>query len=251
MGKSGKISVKKQEAVKNMDMLFGKKWVACGDSFTHGDFSGLKDPAEYTISSGRYEGKFKVYPFLIGERAGMEVINEAVNGSTMTNLKNCETHNFSFSRYRADILDDADYITLAFGINDCTSHQNAPIGTIDDKETSTFYGAWNVTLRHLIYAHPYTKIGIIITNGFDGLPEDRQYPEAIRRIARKYGLPYLDMDSGEQVPMMNRNNRKDVDEDIRLLRNRMFAVEYGKNHHPNPKAHEYESTFIESFLRTL
>ena len=234
-----------------MDILTGKKWVACGDSFTHGDFSGLTDPAAYTILSGRYAGQFQVYPFLIGERCGMEVVNEAVNGSTMTNLKNSPSHNFSVERYRSTEFDDADYITLAFGINDCASHQNAPIGKLDDTETTTFYGAWNVTLRHLITHHPYAKIGILVTNGFDGLPEDEAYPEAVRRIARKYGLPYLDMDSGEQVPMLNRNNRKDVDEEIRILRNRMFAVEYGKNNHPNPKAHAYESTFIESFLRSL
>ena len=233
------------------DILEGKKWVACGDSFTHGDFSGLEDPDEYTFRTGRYAGQFKVYPFIIGGRAGMEVVNEAVNGSTMTNNKNDPTGNFSVSRYKSEIFEGADYITLAFGINDCTSHQNAPLGAISDQENTTFYGAWNTVLRHLITTYPYSKIGIIVTNGFNSLPEDEAYPEAIRRVALKYGLPYLDMDKGVQVPMMNRSNRTDVDPEIKELRNRMFAVKYGKNSHPNVRAHMYESTFIENWLRSL
>ena len=233
------------------DVLFGKKWVACGDSFTHGDFTGIDDPAAYTIGEGRYAGEYRVYPFIIGGRCGMEVINEAVNGSTITNLHNDDSKNFAFSRYKSDIFDGADYITLAFGINDCTSHQNAPIGTLDDADASTFCGAWNVVLRYLIGKYPLAKIGILLTNGFNSLPEDEQYPVMIRQIAHKYGLPYLDMDAGEQVPLMNRSNRTDVDPEIKEIRNRTFAVTYGKNSHPNVAAHEYESAFIENWLRSL
>lgn len=151
------------------DVLFGKKWVACGDSFTHGDFSGIEDPDAYTIRDGRYAGQFRVYPFIIGNRCGMEVINEAVNGSTITNLHNDDSRNFSWSRYRSGIFEGADYITLAFGINDCTSHQNAPIGTLEDTDNTTFCGAWNVVLRYLISTYPLAKIGILLTNGFSSI----------------------------------------------------------------------------------
>ena len=230
-----------KETASNKNILTNKKWVACGDSFTEG-VDGEK------FADGIFVGKNKVYPFFIGERNNMVIVNEAVSGSSMTYIS--ERHNswengcFSANRYK-NIPSDADYITLYFGIND--DNYSAPIGTIDDTKNTTFYGAWNTVLEYLITKHPFAKIGIIITNG-----SSKKYTDAERAISRKWGIPYLDMEADYQhVPLMQRvTERTEVCQKALELRKKAFAVS-DSNTHPNAKAHEYESTFIENWLRTL
>lgn len=224
------------------NVLYGKKWVACGDSFTHGDFNNSLT-SDYIFTDGKYKGHYKVYPFFIGNRNNMEIVNEAINGSTMTYIGGSR-HEFSMVNGRyTQIPSDADYITLYFGIND--NNIQAPIGSIDDTENTTFYGAWNIVMEYLITNHPLAKIGIIITNG-----STIEYVNAEIAIAEKWGIPYLNMATGVQVPTMDRTN-KDLPQSISLVRHNTFCVNPNNNGHPNEKAHEYESTFIENWLRTL
>lgn len=233
-------AIKKIVQIGYSDYLYGKKWYACGDSFTEGAFEGSTE--EYTFSDAPYQGENKVYPFFIGRRTGMDIHNIAVGGMAIcpTNRPN---NYFSPAIYES-IPADADYITLAFGIND--GHVSNPIGSIDDATNATFYGAWNVVMDYLITNHPYAKIGIIVMNGLDS----DDYAQAMYAIAHKWGVPYLNMWSGEQVPVMNRSGRTDVKASVKALRSYYFRVSES-NLHPNVKAHEYESTFIEAWLRTL
>lgn len=239
------------------NILWGKKWVACGDSFTEGDFSGY-------IDSNGLSGKnspelydsvkkmYKTYPWWVGERNNMTVINEAKCGSIMPldktyvedpdNVAISTRNPFSLNRYKA-IPEDVDYITLWFGIND-SSHTN--LGEITDVTNETFYGAWNVVLQYLIENHPYAKIGIIVTER-----GNVDYRNALREIAKKWGIPYLDMMGDLQVPvMMYRESELELSKTAGDLRYNAFKVG-SSNGHPNLKAHEYQSTFIEAFLRRL
>ena len=227
----------------NGNVLFGKKWVACGDSFTQGAFDHAPVD-DYHITEGPYEGQLKVYPYIIGNRNGMNILNLAVGGSTMTYI-NGQGFSMANGRY-TQIPSDADYITLKFGINDDTIHQSAPIGTIDDATNETFYGAWNIVLEYIITNHPQAKIGIIVTNGSQ-LP----YVNATIAIAEKWGIPYLNEATDKQCSFMFRSNRTDVLASVRTLRNNHWFVEPDLNSHPNAKAHEYESTVVEAWLRTL
>ena len=219
------------------NILYGKKWVACGDSFTEGVITDVFEDEPYI-------NKKKVYPYFIGRRNGMNVINEAVSGSTMAVNSSGLNGAFADNRYK-NIASDADYITLYFGIND--DNYNTPIGNIDDTDKTTFYGAWNTVLEYLITNHPYAKIGIIITNG-----SSLQYTTAERAVARRWGIPYLDMEADYQhVPLMQRvTERSEVCQKALDLRKTAFSVSQ-YNTHPNAKAHEYESTFIENWLRSL
>lgn len=176
----------------------------------------------------------------------MTLVNEAKSGTTMTTLERNDA--FSINRYK-NIPADADYITLKFGINDDDSHQHAPIGTIDDDVVTTFYGAWNVTMDYIIRNHPYAKIGIIIGNGLDGVETGEPYCVAMRAIAKKFGIPYLDEDLDDNIPLTFRTN-KDVDSTIKTLRYDQFKVS-STNSHPNIVCHKLQSEFIEAFLRRL
>lgn len=224
------------------NVLYQKKWVSCGDSFTAGGYATADDYNVKNFLYGKNYGKQRTYPYYIEERNNMIVVNEAVSGSCMTSGAG-PIGAFSDNRYK-QIPGDADYITLYFGIND--DNYSAPIGTIDDTTNTTFYGAWNIVIDYLITNHKYAKIGIIITNG-----SSPQYTEAERNIAKKWGIPYLDLEKDYNVPLMHRvNEREELTDRVKSLRMQSFAVsEY--NRHPNYLAHKYESTFIENFLRSL
>jgi hypothetical protein len=71
-----------ENSVSNENILHGKRYVACGDSFTAGTAQAW-DP----------------YPELIAERNNMTLINLAIGGSTLTNTGNDDVHKpFSANR---------------------------------------------------------------------------------------------------------------------------------------------------------
>ena len=225
----------------NGNVLYGKKYVACGDSFTA--------YSEEKFADGVYAGMNKVYPYFIGLRNGMNVENMAVGGSTMTYLNDDSRTQFSKAGgLYTQIPEDADYITIKYGIND--SSLSAPIGTIDDKENTTFYGAWNIVMEYLVTNYPFAKIGIIISNGCTNYLR-HDIADATKNIARKWGIPYLDLTGDENVPLLHRTNRDDVVCET-AIEARMNAFKISNaDTHANAKAHEYESTIIEDFLRRL
>lgn len=226
------------EVISLGNVLYGKKYVSCGDSFTAGDFSGGEYPKEEYYDSTRQT--WKTYPYFIAKRNNMFLINEAKSGSTMYN--NGDPNAFSLKRYK-EIPTDADYITLQFGLNDVS----APIGTIDDTDNTTEMGAWNVVLKYLIENHPYAKIGIIISDSW----LSSELRAAIIQCAEAWGIPYLDMRGSTQVPLgIGGKLGVSIKPDAENARNAAFQVS-AENGHPNPKAHEYRSTFIENFMRSL
>lgn len=235
------------------NVLKGKKWVVCGDSFTAG--SGL----ESTISSGRYEGKTPVYPYVIGNRNDMDIRLMAKGGKTLATpaVVTGSTPNFFSSEYTS-VPVDADYITLYFGINDSHSAPNStgsdgeviggeiPLGTISDNTINTFYGAWNVVLPWLIANRPNAKIGIIVSNGCD----TDDYRVATIECAKKWGIPYIDLNGDERTPAMLRTTNPNMAQAVKNALLSKWRVS-SSNAHPNEAAHAFESTIIENFLRGL
>jgi hypothetical protein len=152
-----------------------------------------------------------------------------------------------------------DYITIYLGIND--SHHapgssggdgedntgTIPIGTVDDTTTATFGGAWNVVLSWLITNRPNAHIGIIVSNGVDSVV----YRELTIAIAKKYGLAYIDLNGDDRTPAMIRPQNNDISSAVKTALINKWAVDPSTNTHPNTDAHEYESYFIENFLRSI
>lgn len=244
------------------DALYGKKWIPCGDSFT--------DYTNALFDSGKFNGKAKTYPRLISERCGIEIDQSFfASGRTLaypadgsfTNSLTCPTAEC----YYQNIPEDADYITIMLGINDGHHRDSSsagdgedntgiiPIGTIEDDTTSTYYGAWNVVLTWLIENRPFAHIGILISNGVDIV----DYRNAQLEIAKKYGIPYIDLNGDERTPTMIRSQNPNISSVVKTIVNKKQAVDYDGsltgtvNTHPNSEAHEYESYFIENFLRSI
>jgi hypothetical protein len=151
-----------------------------------------------------------------------------------------------------------DYITIYLGIND-NHHATGggdgedptgyiPLGTIDDTTTASYYGAWNVVLKWLIQNRPNAHIGIIVTNG---IANDDNYRLAQIAIAKKYGIPYIDMNGDSRTPAMLRTSNPDISAEVKQILTEKWSVNYPSNQHPNDDAQLYESYFIENFLRSI
>ena len=244
--------------------LAGKKWAVLGDSFTAGDTDSLG-----VLDSGKYAGRQACYAYLIGNRTEMDVISFFGGGRTLAypatpgnfvNSVTCPTQPY----YYQNIPEDADYITIYLGINDehhapgssgGDGEDNTgviPLGTATDSTTATYYGAWNVVLTWLRTNRPFSRVGIIVSNGCPNT-----YATATREMAKKYGYPILDLNGDERTPAMIRSSNPDIPYEIRDLITRAQAVDYDgtqtgtQNWHPNEEAHLFESFFIESFLKSI
>lgn len=248
------------EIAQGWNTLYGKKWAVCGDSFTYGDFSGSSD--SHVIPDGRYQGYNAVYGYLIGSRNNMDIQQLASGGKTLAlpadgSFTNSFTYTAGSSSYQ-NIAADVDYITIYFGINDSHHRPNSSgsdgedqtgvieLGTITDNTTATFYGAWNVVLSWLVANRPFAHIGIIVSNGC----ETDEYRQATIAIANKYGIPYIDLNGDSRTPCMLRSTNANIASSVRDARTAAQRVSQS-NGHPSVAAHEYESWFIEDFLRSI
>ena len=250
------------ENVDDKPILYGKTWVCAGDSFSHGDYTDSATPStSYLFQEGKYKDMNKVYSRFIALRNNMNLVLTAQNGATVGMLRTdpqfsnpdynpstdppSNTNNFYWGQLKG-ITGQPDYITLWFGINDTA---NCDLGTINDETVKTFYGALNWSLLYLITNFPKTKIGLVVSNGGIG----DTYRQAVIDVAQKWAIPYLDMKGDSSVPTIfgdRLNQSIPVDPRVVPLRRGTFYVS-STNEHPNEFAHEYESTFIENWLKTL
>lgn len=197
--------------------LYGKKLVACGDSITDGS-----NPAG---------GYFKNYAELVAERHRMVYHKDAIGGSTMTNVEG--KNPFCVSRYLNHT--DFDYLTIWFGWNDGAY---ATLGTIEDTEDTTFYGAYKKVLTHYMTNYPTKKIGIVVPYGFR-----TNIQQAVREISEMFGVPCLDLADGKRCSLI-----WGEDNDAQLARR--AALTYDTTH-PNQAGHEFIATMYEQFLLRL
>jgi hypothetical protein len=243
----------------NTSSLRGKKWVVCGDSFTNSGGTGT------VITDGKYAGHNYTYPWIIGNRCDMEIVQFFEGGRTLAFPAEPGTFANSLTNPNADwyyqnIPSDADYITIYLGIND--EHHSPgssggdgedntgviPLGTISDNTTSTYLGAWNVVLSWLIENRPNAHIGIIVTNGIANKDE---YRLGQISIAEKYGIPYIDMNGDARTPAMIRTSNPNISATIKNILIQKWSANYPSNQHPNDAAQLFESTFIENFLMSI
>lgn len=242
------------------NILSGKKWAVCGDSFSYGSWGGISNQnSRIYLQERKYAGYNRVYGYVIGNRNDMDIVMLAQNGQTMaTPSEGTFTNCFSNELYTT-IPSDVDYITLYFGINDF-HHKDAssggdgedntgiiPIGNVDDNTVNTFCGAYNVVLDYLVENYPFAHIGIIVSNGITSTTD---YRDKTIAIAKKHGIPYIDLNGDNHTPAMIRSCNSEIASSVKEVINAKFRCTES-NTHPNPEAHEYESTFIENFLRSL
>lgn len=241
---------KKYKIVNKGDVLYGKKWVACGDSFTQSGLGSYTDSEGIGTHSGAFDkldGVWKTYPYWIKKRTGINADWQtcALAGSTFTNKSgairpfSADTSSPNYTMIPAD----ADIVTLAYGLNEInlTAEQ---IGQAGDTTNETLFGAYHVVINSILANNPKAKIGIIINDSW----MNQSYHDALVDVAKYYGIPYLDLKNGTEVPMGISGRLDSCDPDSVALRNAEFKQ---SDNHPTLAAQEYRSTFIENFLRSL
>lgn len=238
------------KTINNSNVLFNKTWVVCGDSWTAGYFEGLPKDQYYDENYNMN----KTYQYFIGKRNNMNIITNAVSGSTMAITKDYLDGTvtdknfrepFSNIRYKnIEGIEKADYITLMFGIND-KYHSN--IGSINDDTNETFYGAWNVVLKYYITNYPNAKIGVIIYSG----DISTDIHQALINVSKNNGIPYLDLNNTEYPLIVNQcEDYVGAKQNIVNIRNSQNFIS-NINNHPTVKAHEKFSHIIESWLKSI
>lgn len=239
------------ERLKRTNILFGKKWAVIGDSFSEGQDAGI-------IADGKYAAEHICYPYIIGNKNNMDIQRLFLSGRMIATPISGDTTNSVSTDIYQQVEEDVDYITLYLGINDSGNlvgsgsdgeDYNRPItiGDISSNDIHTFYGAWNVVLKWLIENRPLAHIGIIVSNGMDS---NDMLRKAEIELAEKWGVPYIDLNGDDKTPMMHRSTNPVHSQDAKNARLSAFRISES-NTHPNAAAYEYESSFIENFLRTL
>lgn len=210
----------------NGNVLYGKKYVICGESF-----------------SSVYANSGTPYGEIIANRNGMTAVNLAIPGATMSTLRASDC--FSDVLYK-NVPTDADYITLCYSINDEPLFDQGKVGDRNSTDKSTIWGAWNFSMEYLIEHIPYAKIGIIICDGWTS----QRMHDIIEQIATWWGIPWLDLVNDPQVPLGIGGRYMDVSPRAEQLRTEAFQ-QGPTEQHPNQQAHQYRSTIIENFMRSL
>lgn len=230
------------------NVLFGKKIAFCGDSFTAA--SNLGD--DYYDA---YRLCYRSYGQRIAERNAMKLYHDGVSGSTMhvVDSESPDTRKpFAYQRYK-DVPLDCDYIILQFGLNESGLADNAStLGARDSTDVTTMWGSWNTVLGYLIENHPIARIGVIMSDAW--MPQS--YFTALKEICEWWGVPLLDLGGDPNVPLMNGGRRSGsgltLNPVVAALRNKTFYQNYDTNDsHPNDAGHEWRSTVIENWIRSL
>lgn len=212
--------VRSENAKVSEDHLYGKKLACVGDSIT-----------EATNPDGGY---FTNYAEIAAARHNMTVYKDGKGGSTMTNVEG--KNPFCVNRYLS-VPADFDILTIWFGWND---NAFAEVGTIEDTEDTTYYGAYKKVMDYFITTYPTKKIGLIVPYGNDSVEPFRV---AVRALSVMYGVPCLDLADGKQCSMLwgTANAAQEA---------RRAALTYDGTH-PNQVGHEYLSTMYEEFIKRL
>lgn len=206
---------------RNFNTLYKKYLVATGDSLTAG--AGIPTPG------GDNDRQTKpTYAYLTAQRNGMQYYNDALSGSTMSDItaNGDPKRGFSKTRY-LNIPSNADFLTIFFGWNDhaygplsykdtwcqtnynklykdCTAEEKAVcdsaqnwdniwLGEADSVNVKTWTGAWNTVLDYYMRNRPNTKVGIILpyfSTPYDALALSMR--ERLITISKSFGVPYID-----------------------------------------------------------
>ena len=243
-------------ANKRQDVLYGKTYVAFGDSYTTLNYPDYVDDlgrrGEQSDGYSQTYAQYRTYPVLIAERHGMILHNDARSGR-MFNWNGSNTNSFIYNLSSSSVMGHvrtADYITLMFGNNESI----LSAGVSSDTDPSTVWGSFNSAMSTILSVNPGVKIGFITTPGLLDV-QDSAGRAALKdeyvKMSRRWGIPYLDW-TDPLVPMAS-YGRIDGDEVDEYAKTQRRAAYYDSQsiYHPTIPGHRHFSTVIENFIKTL
>ena len=217
--------------------LNGKKVLFLGDSITEGVGASCPENAYWQV---------------FGRNTGAVVKGYGISGTRIAPQRTPEPEGGeSYAQYfgsRVEGMDpEADVIVVFGGTNDF-GHGDAPLGTMADREETSFYGSLHCLYRSLLTKYPTAEIVIMtplhrggeenpINNwGIRNVTNLAGYVQAIREVAEYYAIPVLDLYSmGGLTP------------ELTILRERYMPDQL----HPSDAGHARIAARLEGFLKTL
>lgn len=145
------------------------------------------------------------YAKIIGEKYNMTVQNIGVGGATIAaETKSGDANRHWICRTISSMREDADYAIVEGGVND--RGNNVQMGELSsgydaELDDTTFYGAFESMLKHLIIRFAGKKIGYIavhkMTSSFSSTLKDGEENcyHAAKRCCEKWGVPFLDLNT--------------------------------------------------------
>ena len=217
----------KDEPKLHINTLFGKKLCVCGDSFS----------AIYNLVSD-------TYATMIANKNYMELKDFGVS-DTYAHYGEKGFTNSANSYYYQNIPADADYIIIAYGLNEI----GTTVGDSTSSDNTTIWGAYNEALAWLIENRPNAKIGIMCN--------DAWFTYALRNtlkdIAHYWGVNFLDL-KGSDTPLFIGGKYAEDGYSVSAAaisqRNSLYRIS-SENSHPNVTAHAARSSVIENWLKTM
>ena len=216
----------------------GKESGFMGDSITYG-----LNP-DWRIEEDRLAVRF---PELAADTLEMEYTNYGVIGSTIAvNPYAPSERNPMVERY-SDISETADLIVIAGGSNDW-QYNWSPIGDMDSRDDTTFYGALHNLYSGLLDSYPDAQIVVLtpikraqspygvegITNAY-GLTLE-EYGDIIKEVCSYYEIPVLDGYNGIAInPYVESQKSLLIPDGV----------------HPNENGHELIAERLIEFLMSL
>lgn len=156
-------------------VLYGKKWVAVGDSLTEKNVSAISN-----------------YTDFITVLNNMELVNKGTGGTGY--MRGYDTSNAFYQRVAN--LPDCDIITIFGSGNDLAYYSD--LGDVTDTGTATICGCINETLDVIFENHPTTPLLVIAPTPWAGNTPDMAtgmavYCEKLEAICARRGIAYLDL----------------------------------------------------------
>lgn len=209
--------------------LYGKSYVATGDSWTNPNLTPHED----------------TYCEIIGKRNNMKYVNAGKSGTTMLS-----TADNSFINTYTNVLSDlssADYITIAFGMNDDHSRFADRYGTKESNEISTHWGAYNVFLSSMLDVNPKCKIALIANEAVN-----QTYINFLSSVGAWWGIPMIDMrnDKNSTATIANRTDNS-VNPYAITRRQSVFKKTSSSLAHPTIDGQIFRSSIIENFMCSI
>lgn len=216
--------------------LKGKKIFFLGDSITEGH--------------GVVQAE-NIFWNRLAQNTGCISVGYGVGGSRLAYQQGCseppERMDMDFPRRAAEMEDDPDVIVVFGGTNDY-GHGNAPLGTMADRDKTTFYGACHELCRLLLNKYPTATV--VFMTPLHRLYEERQvneigvrnvatlseYCDIIRQVAGYYALPVLDL-----------YNVSGMQPKVDIIREKYMP----DGLHPNDDGHAIIASRLEGFLKAL
>ena len=136
------------------------KLVTIGDSITRGSYTGPTDPCPMSVANPNFSAILK-------EKLGFSELKCCgINGVSISSTSH-QNPEYAISK-NYDNLEDGDFLIVAGGTNDYGT--DVKLGTIDDKEDVSFYGALHVLYTKISKRMPKEKVAVII-------PINREYED--------------------------------------------------------------------------